>query len=216
MAKLHTLVDRFSTLNTAVWTPTGTGVQTVGGRLMLVADGDFETLETVGSYDLTASYFSWQWTIPAVAGSDQSYVTIRSNATRTDSTNEIVLTTFQNNMTIYVRNNGVEVSEALGVYDPAVYGTWFRVRNTTGTTVVVESSFNGVTWTQRGTSKTVTWDMTSAVVFLVAGGFNGQPYYFDNINYVPQTYFGGENIVDMYVGGTIVTAAYLGTVKVWG
>lgn len=213
MAKIHTFVETFDTLSPAAWTVVGDNPSIVeNGRLKMLADGNFENVNSVGSWDFTASSVFWQVKPPT--GASQVFFDFRPLATRDSVTNQFDLTIFQMGISIKTRNADVEVSEDVGTFDPALHG-WFRVRHVSGTTIAFDRSPDGITWTQLGTNKTVNFDLTQITINMTAGGFSGQYAYVDNINTIPKARVENDSMTHFMIGSSPVSALYLGTEKMW-
>jgi hypothetical protein len=216
-AKISTLVETFdaATLNSSLWTPTGTAITTSGGRLNLLADSDFEGIESVSGYDLTASQVYFQWYVPS--GSSQTFFTLRPIGTRTVNDNELTFLVFSGTLSIIGRDATVETKEDIGTYDPSVHGTWARIRHVSGGIIAFETSVDGLTWTQRGATKTVTWSLASVVVRMTAGGFSGAYAYYDNLNVpaVSKTKVGSATPSAVYVGTVSASKMYVGSTQIF-
>jgi hypothetical protein len=179
--KVSTFSQSFSTpLDSATWEITGSP-SALDSRLAIPADPDSDSLLSWNPYDLTASSIFVQMFVPT---GNVSTFKLNSAGNRYGSDNTLEWEYNAGNLLARVRNAGVLTEVNVGTYNLSVHGRFFRFRNTSGSTVLFETSIDATTWTQRA-SLTASWDLTNLYVGLRASGTTGQTAYFDNINIVP-------------------------------
>jgi hypothetical protein len=195
--KIATFTEAFSsgTINTSTWEVSGTPAPTIdsNSRLAVPLTPDYGGVQTWQAYDLTSSSVYAQMFVPPQgtdnggSGTNESQITLCSTLSRYNADNEIMIQYTAGGLWIAYRNGGTEVGTWVDAYNPAVHGTWFRVRHTTGTTVIVDSSVDATTWVQRATGA-ISWDLTAVTLGFWAGRWGTETAstaYFDNVNTAP-------------------------------
>lgn len=179
VAKTATLVDNFSTDDTAKWS-NRQGTVTVSGTASLACTSAFSVLATVdGAYDLTSSSIYAQIVqVPQVG----SRSTFRIAAGYTSGFNDMYWFVDNSGLHAGVRVAGSADSELVIAFDSSVH-KWWRLRDD-GASLLWDTSPDGSAWTnQRSVSRPLLLNAVS--VEFSTGSFDStarQAFVVDNVN----------------------------------
>jgi hypothetical protein len=171
MAKISTLVDPFnaSSSRAKIWGNSSTGSYTpviAGGYATVIEDDDYAVLASTAQYDLTSSAIYAQ-IIPTQGTDYQFSILLQASGS---ASNEIVFSYANGSITNLVVTGGTAAFGSNITYS-ATNHLWWQIINTSGSTVLLQTAPDGVTWTTQWTI-TPTFALTSlSVVF--QGGFYG-------------------------------------------
>lgn len=185
MAKTATLIDDFTTKDTAKWSWWSPGASISSGRLALVQDTGFGAgIQSNNSYDLTGSAVSVKAVqIPAISGAD-SILTV-SVGTGVGSNAEVMM----------VRGTSLMCRELVGgsasdvsvTWDPVAMLYW-RISADASSNVTWQTSPDGLTWTTRRTKASGIGALSSNIYLAMWCGYfgaSGGTVLFDDFNILP-------------------------------
>ncbi|MFB6805490.1 hypothetical protein [Streptomyces sp. NPDC056387] len=163
-AKISTLIDDFTALalNTGLWNSI-TGAATLDTSVDVVTlahpttSGATNSFGSTNLYDATASSVYAQITAaPNGNGNTKTALVLR-----VDANNSVAIRVESGALKFTLQTAGSTVTTALGSYDPHAH-RWWRIREASATWYV-DTSIDGITWTQR-TSSAYSWAVAAGAM----------------------------------------------------
>lgn len=152
-------------INTSLWTPLDVGTTVSGGRLHTVPNGNWSNaVDSVFTFDLTDRYLAVEVVSAGTVATGNPFVAAYRDGPNNDS---VVWEVWDGNLQADARVAGSQTTPHVGAYDPVAH-RWWRLAAPDGV-VRWETSPDGVTWTQRGTTWTPPWAMSDLTVLIGTG-----------------------------------------------
>ena len=183
MAKTETLLDNFTTADSAKWSGYGSNPTVTSGQLSLTPTSSYPGIYSAVTYDLTSSYIMIQLVQAPNVGNGSTSVSMNVQASP-NNTEEISI---ENNQIIF-REKVTNTNSDIAIPYNAVTHKWLRIREAAGT-VYWDTSADGTAWTNRRSKTSGIGSLTSVTINLFAGFWGTEPApgvaLLDNFNIVP-------------------------------